>query len=71
MSKIEINLTLSGLLKAYLIKFSGLITSPFNHKGFYNLCKIFSLIPSKEDTIILRLYKDCVYEMIFKDPYWN
>ena len=71
MSKIETKLTLSGLLKAYLIKFSGLITSPVNHKGFYNLCKIFSLIPSKEDTIKLRLYKDCVYEIIFKDPYWN
>ena len=71
MGEIETKLTLRGRLKVNLIKLSGLITSPFNHKGFYNLCKIFSLIPSKEETLKLRLYKDCVYEIIFKDPYWN
>ena len=69
MSKIETKLTLSGLLKANLIKFSSFITSPVNHKGFYNLCKIFSLISSKEDTIIIKINKtkwkeiklDCKY----------
>lgn len=71
MRKIETQLTISAIIKICLIKFSGILTAPFGHKGFYNLCKLFSFISTKEETLRIKLYKDCIFEIIFDDPYWN
>ena len=71
MREIETKLTLLGFIKVWLIKFIGILTAPFNHKWFYNFCKLFSSIPSKEKYLIIKIFKDCIYEIILKDPYWN
>ena len=71
MRKIETQLTLLAIIKICLIKFSGILTALLSHKGFYNLCKLFSFISTKEETLRIKLYEDCIFEIIFDDPYWN
>tara|TARA_B100000212_G_scaffold187580_1_gene141540 strand:+ start:3693 stop:4034 length:342 start_codon:yes stop_codon:yes gene_type:complete len=71
MRRVESNLTAAGLLTAFLIKGCGYITAPFKHKGFYKLCKFFSKILLKDENIIIKVENDCIFEIAFKDPYWN
>ena len=71
MREVKSSLRSISLFTTWLIKICGILTLPIKHKGFYNLSKLFSLIPSKDEKILITLENDSVFEIVLKDPYWN
>lgn len=71
MRRVESKLGLKSRLALWLIDFSGHLTAPLNHRGFYNLTKRIGLLSSKDERVLMRLNEDSVYELLLRDPYWN
>ena len=71
MRDIESKVGLKQRLAMSLMDFSGYVTAPINHRGFYNLTKRIGLLCGADERVLVRLNEDSVYELLIRDPYWN
>jgi FkbM family methyltransferase len=71
MRRIESKLRFKERLAISLMDLSGYLTTPLNHRGFYNLTKRIGLLCQTDERVLVRLNEDSVYELLISDPYWN